>query len=242
MTRRVQLATMQALSAVLVAVSISGSAAPAVQQRPPDASPLRTKIDAVVEDAYRRAAAGFPCQPKTRGKPKMLRWEDVDRCLNEAERRIDWTAVSTELAKARAEQSRMTAGELLALIDESLAAHALTFDKVLTVKDGNTLLPLTNSLLKFLPPDSLQDTPVFNKAGAQVGMFFGTYGFERTGGLSTANTIQLTIFQYTDPNGNIQSPPDRLLLDSFGVPWSKAEGQRGFRLTTSKLTFERDTR
>jgi hypothetical protein len=42
-----------------------------------------------------------------------------------------------------------------------------------------------------------------------------------------------------DRNGNVQPAADKLLLDSYGVPWRDARAQRGFRLTSEKLPFGR---
>jgi hypothetical protein len=118
-------------------------------------------------------------------------------------------------------------------VEASLSAHALTFDRVFVVKDPETLVPLTNSLLKFLPADSLLNLPVYGKAGTQVGTFMGTYSYERTGGLASANKYSLVLFQYADRNGNVQPAGDKLLLDSFGISWKEAQGQKGFRLKLS---------
>jgi hypothetical protein len=96
------------------------------------------------------------------------------------------------------------------------------------------LLPLSSSLLKFLPEGSLQDLPVFNKSGTKVGTFAGTYAFEKMGGISGTKN-QLIQFQYTDLNGNMQGPPEGLLLDSFGVPWKEAISQPGFRMPPNRI-------
>jgi hypothetical protein len=125
-------------------------------------------------------------------------------------------------------------------VEAALDAQALTYDKLFAVKNTNVLLPLTHSVLKYLPPDSLQDLPVFDRRGTEVGTFAGAFPYERTGGLATANTYRLMLFQYRDRNGNMQSPSDKLLLDSFGVPWKDAMSERGFRLPLEKLNLERE--
>lgn len=196
---------------------------------------MKDKIDAAVVEAYRAAAAEFPCKIKTRGKARMLRWEDVDRCLNNAAAKVEWGELSKQLQGLRVSVYGISESSFTAEIDASLSAHALTFDKVFSVKDPKASLTLTNSLLKFLPADSLQNLPVFDKMGTQVGTFSGIYFSERIGGLATANSYRLALFQYTDRNGNMQSPTDKLLLDSFGVPWKDAMSQRGYRLTPEKF-------
>lgn len=198
---------------------------------------LKDQIDAVVVEAYASASQGLPCKIKGRGKPKILRWEQVDRCVNDAAERPDWEALSDRLTALRIGSRGVSVAELKAAVDASLDAHALPFEKVFAVSDQKVLLPLTNSLLKYLPPDSLLNLPVTDKRGESVGTFAGVYSFERMGGLASANTYKLSLFQYTDRNGNLQSATDKLLLDSFGVPWSEARSQRGFRLNSDKLAL-----
>jgi len=198
------------------------------------AKEVKDKIDQAIQSAYQTASAGFPCKLKSKGKPKMLRWEEVDRCLNSAAERVDWDALRRELESLRA-ASRVSAEEFRGTVESGLSHHALTYERAFAVKNPEALLPLTNSLLKFLPADSLEDVPVFDRVGTQVGTFLGTYSYERSGGLASANTYRLALFQYTDRNGNVQPAGDKLLLDSFGVPWKEAQNRRGFRLPSDKL-------
>jgi len=206
------------------------------QQPPPEA---RAAIDSWVADAYRSAAARFPCKVKAGGKAKMLQWQAVDRCLNEAAGLIDAAALAKNLAALRDRFPRSAAGTLLAWIDESFERQALPFDRVFSVKNEKALLTLTNSLLRFLPSESLMDLPVTDRSGTRIGLFGGTYSFERAGGLAAANSFRLALFQYRDPSGEMRTAPDKLLLDSFGVPWKDARNQRGFRLTAEILKLER---
>jgi hypothetical protein len=167
----------------------------------------------------------------------MMRWEEVDRCLNGAVSRVEWNRLSLRLDGARASTQGYSAADFAAAVEASLSAGALTFERLFTMKEENILLPLTNSLLKFLPADSLMGLPVSDKFGTQVGTFAGVYSYERTGGLATANRYRLTLFQYTDRNGNLQSASEKLLLDSFGVPWKDARSQPGFRLPSERLNL-----
>jgi len=200
---------------------------------------IKDKMDALVLQAYQSAGAELPCKIKSRGKQKMMRWEEVDRCVNGAAAKVDWEILSQSLMSLRSVAGGFTAGEFSAAVDASFAAQALAFEKVFAVKEEKALLPLTNSLLRFLSADVLQDIPVFDKVGTKVGAFAGVYSFERTGSLAASNTYTLVMFQYIDNNGNNQSAPDRLLLDSFGVPWKEASSQRGFRLPSDKLKLSR---
>ena len=194
---------------------------------------LKEKINSCIEKAYQAAAAEFPCKLSAGGKPTMLHWEQVDRCLNNASARVDWNSLSAELQSLRT--SGVKENDFWTAVDAALSAHAVPYEKVFSVKNLEAMIPLTNSLLKYLPTEALQDVPVLDKAGTHLGVFFGTYSFERTGALASANTYRLALFQYTDREGNIQSAMDKLLLDSFGVPWKQAAGKGAFRLPPEKL-------
>jgi hypothetical protein len=211
----------------LIGVSGSGQSFPAG---------FKEKVEEIVLAAYQSAAAEFPCKLKSSGRPSMLHRQDADRCLNAANDRVDWENLSRQLKRLQ-QDSRIAWIDISAAVEASLAAHAVSYQKVFTVKDSKALLPLTNSLLKFLPPNSLQDIPVFTKSGEKVGMFAGTYTYDKSGGLSSATSYQISIFQYTDLKGNLQAPAasNRLLLDRYGVPWKDAMPQSGFRLTPEKL-------
>jgi hypothetical protein len=200
---------------------------------------VRDKIDEIISGAYQSASAQFPCKIGTGGRLRMMQWSKVDACLNAAAGRVDWQGVSKQLEALRLPPVSFSINEFAAAVEASLSAHALTFDKVLAVKDERALLPLTNSLLKFLPADSLHDLPVFDRTGTAVGTFSGIYPYERQGGLASANVYRLMLFQYTDKTGNVQSASEKLLLDSFGVPWKEARTQPGFRLSGDNLELKR---
>lgn len=196
---------------------------------------LAAGIDEIVSQAYSSAAAGLPCELKSRGKPKMLRWEEVDRCLNDAANRVDSAEMSRRLAQLQSGAAKVSPGQFERAVAASLEAHALLYERVFNVKNPEVLLPLTNSLLKYLPAGSLENLPVTDKYGTDLGTFAGTYAYERTGGLASANTYRLALFQYRDRDGNIQTAADKLLLDSFGVPWKSAMAQPGFCLPSDRL-------
>jgi hypothetical protein len=194
---------------------------------------LNDKIEALIAPAFQSAVAGFPCKLKERGKPKMLHWEEVDDCLNNAAAaKIDWRALSSSLSEVRDGIRGLSTAEFAAVVESALAKYTVPFEKMFTVKDEKALLPLTNSLLRFLPAGSLQDIPVFDKVGTLMGMFGGVYSYESSG---SGNPYHLAQFQYADKNGEFKSAPERLLLDSFGVPWKDAKSQPGFRLPADKL-------
>jgi hypothetical protein len=195
---------------------------------------LKAKVDAVVAAAYQSASASFPCKlGAVQDKVKILRWQDIDKCLNYANDQVNWEELSLQIQKIR-ESSRYSSMDMLSVIESSLAAYVIPYNKVFRVKETKVLLPLSNSLLKFLPATSLMDLPVFNNSGNRVGTFSGVYIFEKAGAFS-GNIQRHSLFQFTDPAGNMQSSPDRLLLDSYGVPWKDAESQPGFRLPPDRL-------
>ena len=194
---------------------------------------LKSKVDALVLEAYQSASTEFPCKLGDSGEHKILHWRDVEKCLNTAESRVNWESLSRKI-QALPGSGRYFSIDLQAVIESSLAAHTLTLDKVFHVKDEEALLPLSNSLLKFLPENSLLELPVYDAKGKRIGTFAGVYTFEKMGEIS-GTRMRHSLFQYTDASGRMQSSPDRLLLDSYSVPWKDAKSQPGFRLPADKL-------
>jgi hypothetical protein len=209
-------------------------------------SDVAKKVDALVDAAVKPALGLFPCQVKTAGKPKMIRWQDVDKCLNKVVESVDWDDLSAQLRALKNETRANSANDFLQAVDKALSARALTYDKVfiVKVKDSNALLPLTHSVLKYLPTDSLQNLAVYGDTGEKVGTFAGVYLSERSGGLTKVSSYSLARFQYKDEDGNIHSAMDSLHLPtegigSYGITWSDLMSQPGFRLTSEKLDLGR---
>jgi hypothetical protein len=194
---------------------------------------LRKQVDAIVQEAYQSASAKFPCVLKAGGKPKMLLWQSADKCLNRAYERVDWEHISRRLQEIQ-EKGRNESADFLSAVEASLSAHAVIYGNVFKVKNDKALLPLSNSILKFLPADSLLGLPVTDRTGKKIGTFSGRYTFEKMGEISGVKQRH-SLFQYTDVNGKIQSSSDRLLLDSFGVSWKEVVEQRGFCLPADKI-------
>ena len=197
------------------------------------------KIDAAIAAAYKTASAKQPCKIGTGGKLHMLHWQDVDKCLSRAVSLVDWAALSRQLEEMR--PKNVSEGDFAAAVENSLTKNALSFDKVFKVKDEKALLPLTNPVLKYLPPNSLQSQPVIGQSGVQIGTFAGVYFSEHAGATVSGGTYRLALFQYLDPQGRIQVPTEKQLRDYLGDPlfsvlWSKVMSQPGFRLTSEKLT------
>jgi len=223
------------LKAILFFSMILSLALPALGQNYRDE--LKKKVDEIIVQAYREASVKFPCQLKTSGKAKMGRWKDVENCVNPAHDLVDWDGHAGALKKIR-EDERVSREDMAIVVEAALTAQALSYDKVFLVKEKEAvvaLLPLSNSLLKFLPDNSLTELTLYNKKGDLLGVLFGAYSFERSGGLEFMTGYNMVSFQYTDLNGILQAPGERFLLDSYGVPWRDAWHQRGFRLPSNKL-------
>lgn len=203
-------------------------------------SEFGAKVDSLIVNAYQTAAQEFPCKPDTGGNPRMIDWKDLEKCLNAADDRINWDSLAGQIETLRQEQG-LQREDVTSIVESALSAHAIPYDRVLTVKKKDALLPLSNTVLKFLPEESLKGLPVYDRRlKKQIGTFFSSFTYEKSGGLSAANTYKLSLFQYTDLKGNLQAPMlnNRLLLDSFGVPWKDASSRLGFRLTSNRLGFK----
>jgi hypothetical protein len=196
---------------------------------------IKGKIDAILSPAFDSAVTSFPCKIGTTGKPKIGKWQEVDECLSKAVSKIDWKVLTLKLKELRDGTRGISAPEFDSTVAGVLALHVLPFDKVFLFKDPKTLLPLTNSVLRFLPSDSMKDAPVYEKTGTLLGSFTGVYTYERSGGSGTGSRYRLSLFEYSDRNGESRSVSDRLLLDSYGIPWKEAAGQLGFRLSADQL-------
>jgi hypothetical protein len=200
---------------------------------------LRGRIDIIISGAYNQATVQFPCKIGTTGKIEMAKWQSIDKCLNSAAERVDWQGITRQLELLHESLPAISIAELEAEVDSSLTAHSITFDKIFEIKNTKANIPLTNSLLKFLPPDSLYKMPVIDKSGKTIGNFVGIYAFERAGGLASANVYRLMLFQYVDLKGNVTSPGEKLLLDSYGIAWKYVSPQRGFRLPPGRIVIKR---
>lgn len=198
---------------------------------------FEAKIDSLIVEAYRVATEKFPCKIKAKGNPRMVNWKDVGKCLNGANDRVDWGTLSRRIEELRVKEGLLREDSYEA-VESALSKYAVPYSKVFKVNKEDALLPLSNSLLKFLPADSLKDLPVFDKKlKKRIGTFFESFPYEKQGGLTASNTYKLYLFQYTDLKGDLQSPisKGRLLYDAYGVPWKDASSRIGFRLTADSI-------
>jgi len=195
---------------------------------------MAERVDAAVVAAYKAASARMPCKIGTTSKSHMMHWQQVDKCLSGANDLVDWDALSKQLDGIR--PPSVSESDFAVVVETSLTTHALPYEKVLQVKDAKALLPITNSILKYLVPDTFANLPVFDQAGKKrLGSFAGTFIHEAPGGLSTTKVYSLIMFQYMDPQGKIQNASERPLLDSYGIPWAKVSMLAGYRLSSEKL-------
>jgi hypothetical protein len=208
-----------------------GLTAIAVSQIPKETA---DKIDTTVALAYQVAAAKLPCKVSTSGRSRMLDWKNIDKCMAQARLRVNWEELASQLKQLR--PANISEGDFASAVENSLSRQALPYNKVFRVKNAEALLPLTNSILKYAPEKALMDQPVFPQKGKQpIGVFAGVFFYERAGALATGNNYKLALFQYIDTQGKMQTPADKLLLDSYGVPWGKIEAQPGFRFPVDML-------
>ncbi len=136
----------------------------------------------------------LPKKLKTRGKPKVLKWEDIDKVLNDIDLRLQGQTCS------------------------------FTFGQLFSTKNEDAYFPLTNSLIRLVPESALSKLKVFNKEGDELGQFVGKVRYERTGGLYARDSYILYYFQYEASNGELESvggQGSQLLLDAFTAPWSE---------------------
>lgn len=142
-----------------------------------------------------------PKKIKSRGKPRVAKWQDVDATL----------------AK-------------LGNLDSKSKPTNLLFKDIFSM-DDSVLFPLTNSVLKYAPDASLVNVPVYNKKGELLGKFASKYVYEKTGGLQGRRSYSLVYFQYVDKNNQNQTSGGAgLLLDSFCVKWGDIKDRTGFTL------------
>jgi hypothetical protein len=216
--------------ALVLLLLIAFSAAAAAQVSLEDAG----KIDALVAKAYQAASVKLPCKISTARSSHMMDWKKVDKCMEQARLRVDWDELSSQLKALR--HPSVSEGDFASAVEESFARQALPYKAVFKVSDEEALLPLTNSILKNAVQNTLLNRPVFPLKGKlEIGRFSGVYYFERGAAIATGSSYRLALFQYTDPQGHVQSPPDKLLLDSFGIKWFEIEARPGFRFPVELL-------
>jgi hypothetical protein len=133
----------------------------------------------------------LPRKLKTRGKPRMAKWEDIDKTVNALADRLQG------------------------------AACRFTFGQVFTSGREDILFPLTNSVVRIAPENALNGLTVVTREGNELGPYEGRVRYDRSGGLYAQRSYSLFHFQYRGPDSQMHAVGSRLLLDDFGVNWAE---------------------
>ena len=132
----------------------------------------------------------LPVKAKTRGNPKVVRWELVDKTMDSLDK-----------------------------FPETLPGCQLTFDQVFKTDREDIYLPLTNTLIRLAPEGTFQGLKFYSRDGVEQGTYDHRVIFEKTGGLHALRSYKIYIFQYTSPSGRLMKVGPQLLLDNFMIRW-----------------------
>lgn len=132
----------------------------------------------------------LPVKAKTRGKPRVVRWELVDKTMNSLDQ-----------------------------LEGVSAECKLTFGEIFESDRENLYFPLTNTLIRVAPEGTFNGLKFYSRDEVEQGTYEHRITFERTGGLYARNSYQVYIFQYTTPSGRLMKIGPQLLLDSFVLKW-----------------------
>jgi hypothetical protein len=183
-----------------------------------------------------RFAKITPRKIKSRGKPKIARWEDVDQTLADAAASLNLTPLLREILPSLEARERPETLALRAELDQLLAGQALLYQRLFLIEDPGVYFPLTNNVLRLTGDDSFVDLQVFDKTGFSLGQFVGKYIFEKTGGTTSSSLgYRLTYFQYRDNSGEIRPAGTFNLLDTFVVRWREIQDKPGLVLTADAV-------
>lgn len=94
---------------------------------------------------------------------------------------------------------------------------ALTFADLFAAETSDTLLPLTNTVVRLAPEESLEGLPVRDEKGGVLGKYRYKYCYSRSG----EQRYTLWFFQYETPEGRLQQTGNALLLDRYAARWSE---------------------
>ncbi len=132
----------------------------------------------------------LPVKAKTRGKPKVIRWETVDETMDSLDRSND-----------------------------ARSGCRLTFAQVFKIDRDDLYMPLTNTLIRLAPEGTFGGLKFYSRDGVEQGTYEHRIVFEKTGGLYARRSYKVYIFQYTTPSGRLMKVGPQLLLDSFMIRW-----------------------
>lgn len=137
----------------------------------------------------------LPRKVGTRGKPRMIKWQEVDETLNKVAEKLEGRACS------------------------------ITFDQLFRAGHADALFPLTNSVVRIVPESTFEGMMVLTREGDALGEFGGRFRFDRSGGGYALERYSLVSFQYRDEDGQYHTVGTDLLMDQYGVPWDKLKGK-----------------
>lgn len=196
----------------------------------------RTWKERVEEEIQDRVGKIVPRKIKTRGKPKVARWEDVDAALADVQSKLDIGAFLRELGTDFPASEDSVSVQFRDELDQVLSRQPILYNQIFTLEDPASLFPLTNNVLRLVSDATLADLEVFDKTGFSLGSYVGKYVFEKSGGLASGNSgYRLTYFQYRDNEGNIRPSGTINLLDTYAVRWKEIKDKPGLVLTADLL-------
>jgi hypothetical protein len=137
----------------------------------------------------------LPRKVGTQGKPRVIKWQDVDKTLNDVEKALQGKSCT------------------------------FTFAQLFRTKHEEALFPLTNSVVRIVPEASFQGMMVRTRAGDELGEYGGSFRYDRSGGGFALSRYSLVSFQYRDSQGEYHTAGSDLLIDQYGVPWEKLQGK-----------------
>ncbi|MBI1747480.1 MAG: hypothetical protein HYR55_12940 [Acidobacteria bacterium] len=193
-------------------------------------------IEMVAKEASEPLRQATPQKLKTRGKPKVVRWEDLDAALAKLPARVDYPALHSRLREMLSRDTGFSPkSEVLSdLIEKTLARQEIPYAALFALNDTD-LMPITNSVLKFLPDEAWKDIAVFNRKGERIGNFVGKFAHEKSGGLAISKSYRIYYFQYRDKNDvNQVATADYLERDEYCVEWADIKQRPAFTLATLK--------
>ncbi len=141
----------------------------------------------------------LPVKAKTRGKPKVVKWELVDKTMSN-----------------------------LNEFEGVQPGCELTFGQVFKTDRKDLYFPLTNTLIRLAPEEVFKGLKFYSKDGVEQGTYVQRTVFEKTGGLYARRSYKIYIFQYTTPSGRLMKVGSQLLLDNFVFKWDDIKDKVAF--------------
>ena len=132
----------------------------------------------------------LPVKAKTRGKPRIIRWELVDKTMDRLDK-----------------------------LEDAEPGCRMTFSQVFRNDRDDIYLPLTNTLIRLAPEGTFNGLKFYSRDGVEQGTYEQRVEYEKTGGLYARRSYKIYIFQYTTPSGRLMKVGPQLLLDNFIIKW-----------------------